>query len=53
MLKGKLMILEILSIIFVPGVMTLYIVLAIKKLAKKNHFKENLVAIDTQNCYTE
>ena len=44
MLKGKLIFLEILSIIFVPGVMTLYIVLTCKKIAKKFHFKEKLVA---------
>ena len=53
MFKGKFMILEILSIIFVPGVMTLYIAVYLRKLAKKINFKKKFVAIPSEGWYTE
>ena len=48
MIKGKFIILEILSIIFVPGVMTLYIVVTLRKLAKKISFRKKFVAIPSE-----
>ena len=53
MFKGKFMILEILSIIFVPGVMTLYIAIALRKFAKKVSFRKKFVAIPSEGWYTE
>lgn len=53
MIRGKLLILEILSIIFVPGVMTFYLVCTSKKLIQKFNQRKKLVAIPIESCYTE
>ncbi len=53
MLKGKLLIIEILTILFVPGVMTFYIAMTGKKLFKQIHNRKKDGAIEKLNCYTE